>query len=184
MKKLCLDCYKTYDQDYYKEIKKDKIKKYKRIKCINKKCNKNNFIEIDELMIPTIIELNKKGYKTEFCCSGHINPKSYYIEMPYLLFNSEINNIPNLPINWLDFSLDYKPIHIKIDESILSSYEISYTEEKRKVKPKNKNKFIECIFISITFKNIFNAQKFLFDQLNNLLEWAINLPEYKKYESE
>lgn len=27
--------------------------------------------EIDEMILPAIILLNKKGYKTEFCCSGH-----------------------------------------------------------------------------------------------------------------
>lgn len=30
------------------------------------------FVDIDELAIPWIIELNKKGYKTQYCCSGHI----------------------------------------------------------------------------------------------------------------
>ena len=29
-------------------------------------------LHIDENMIPIIIELNKKGYKTKACCSGHL----------------------------------------------------------------------------------------------------------------
>lgn len=28
-------------------------------------------VELDELITSTIIELNKKGYYTKFCCSGH-----------------------------------------------------------------------------------------------------------------
>lgn len=30
------------------------------------------FDDADELILPTVIELNKKGYKTQFSCSGHI----------------------------------------------------------------------------------------------------------------
>lgn len=31
-----------------------------------------DFFEVDELIAPTIAILNKKNYKTAFCCSGHI----------------------------------------------------------------------------------------------------------------
>lgn len=34
--------------------------------------NKEECFEVDELIAPAIIELNKKGYITKFCCSGHI----------------------------------------------------------------------------------------------------------------
>ena len=38
--------------------------------CIN--CGeKSHGIEIDEMILPTISQLNKKGYFTEYCCSGH-----------------------------------------------------------------------------------------------------------------
>lgn len=49
-----------------------------------------SIIEVDELMLPTIIELNRKGYYTKFCCSGH-----YY------------DNCPNLYICF-DDSYDFK----------------------------------------------------------------------------
>ena len=31
----------------------------------------NGYVEIDELIAPTIQVLNQKGYTTRFCCSGH-----------------------------------------------------------------------------------------------------------------
>ena len=37
-------------------------------------CNSEHLIECDELMIPIIMKLNKKGYVTKYCCSGHISP--------------------------------------------------------------------------------------------------------------
>lgn len=33
-----------------------------------------NAIEIDEHLLPVIALLNDKGYKTTFCCSGHVYP--------------------------------------------------------------------------------------------------------------
>ena len=45
-------------------------------------CPKNDccgdIIEVDELMLPIIIELNKKGYETDNCCQGH-----YYDDIPH-----------------------------------------------------------------------------------------------------
>jgi hypothetical protein len=34
--------------------------------------DKNEYFEVDEFISLAIVELNKKGYKTSFCCSGHI----------------------------------------------------------------------------------------------------------------
>lgn len=35
------------------------------------KCE-GNLVEIDDLLAPTILLLNHKGYKTQYCCSGHL----------------------------------------------------------------------------------------------------------------
>jgi hypothetical protein len=53
---LCLNCYKAYRNNKCKT-------------CVNKA------VEVDELLIPTITVLNKKGYKTKYCCSGHLTKK-------------------------------------------------------------------------------------------------------------
>lgn len=34
--------------------------------------DENEYFEVDETIALAIAELNKKGYKTSFCCSGHI----------------------------------------------------------------------------------------------------------------
>ena len=34
--------------------------------------NENEYFEVDEYIALAIVELNKKGYKTAFCCCGHI----------------------------------------------------------------------------------------------------------------
>lgn len=38
---------------------------------IQDKQSEDNYFECDELIAPAISLLNKKGYKTTFCCSGH-----------------------------------------------------------------------------------------------------------------
>jgi hypothetical protein len=65
---LCLKCSKVYNQ---KTIKNNQ--------CKVKECF-GEVVEIDELFIPVIAELNRKSYKTLYCCSGHAgehNPNSY-----------------------------------------------------------------------------------------------------------
>lgn len=49
---------------------------------------KGPLFECDELMAPIIRELNLKGYKTVFCCSGHVNDDIYWADD----INNEINN--------------------------------------------------------------------------------------------
>jgi hypothetical protein len=81
---LCLKCFKVYNQ---KTIKNDM--------CKVKGCH-GDVVEIDELFIPLITELNKKGYKTNYCCSGHIDS----ISNSYIYFKDEII-LPSLPNGYL-----------------------------------------------------------------------------------
>lgn len=81
---LCLKCFKVYKQ---KTIKNNM--------CKIKDCH-GDVVEIDELFIPVIAELNRKGYKTNFCCSGHISEYS----SSYIYFKDEVV-LPSLPKGYL-----------------------------------------------------------------------------------
>jgi hypothetical protein len=73
-------------------------------KCFNVHCkckNKKKF-ECDELLIFAIKTLNEKGYKTDFCCSGHIIDKKLtppHIQT-YILFK-KIYNFKKIPANFI-----------------------------------------------------------------------------------
>jgi gamma-glutamylcyclotransferase (GGCT)/AIG2-like uncharacterized protein YtfP len=47
--------------------------------------------EMDTPMLDIIFELNKKGYKTEYCCSGHPSLNSFY--SAYFIIRGNINEI-------------------------------------------------------------------------------------------
>ena len=81
---LCLDCFKVYNQ---KTIKNNT--------CKVKGCF-GEVVEIDELFVPVIAELNRKGYRTKFCCSGHYHTyKNDYINS-YISFENNVA-LPILP---------------------------------------------------------------------------------------
>lgn len=106
---ICDECYKIYN--LYTFIKTNGIYEPiidSQINCLNKNCTGLLF-EIDELFAPIISILNKKNYKTLYCCSGHIRPdqeiiynktyekrfKNYAIES-YIVFDKDVK-IPNIP---------------------------------------------------------------------------------------
>ena len=56
----------------------------------------NNRVEIDDLIAPAIQELNKRGYRTSACCSGHIDKPPYaYIQYEFGEMTPEV-----LPSQW------------------------------------------------------------------------------------
>lgn len=64
--------------------------------------------EVDELIAPIISILNNKGYKTEYCCSGHFNRSRTYI-----VFSDQYTNIitSDYPDNF-DLSDGYENNHM------------------------------------------------------------------------
>lgn len=54
-----------------------------------KKCS-SSLSEIDTPMLDIMFDLNKKGYKTKFCCCGHPEPKFY---ITYFVVSGSINGI-------------------------------------------------------------------------------------------
>lgn len=69
MSLMCTGCFEV--KKFY-EVTPYQDKPYHPYKVGTCECG-SNVCEIDELILPTIIELNKKGWATDFCCSGHMN---------------------------------------------------------------------------------------------------------------
>ena len=90
---LCLACNEIYTE--------------KMDHCPKASCGYDEVVEVDELMLPIIMELNEKGYATDSCCSGHFYDK---YNAPYIMFsdfvfenldNEELEELfGNLPEPW------------------------------------------------------------------------------------
>ena len=87
---MCPCCYKVYR----KELVDLSWNRCPDIECDS--CDAEMF-EIDELMIEPIRILNKKGYTTRFCCSGHVYEsfKSSYISFHHLI------DLNSAPVGWV-----------------------------------------------------------------------------------
>lgn len=137
---LCLECYKIYNQ---KTIKNNI--------CKVKTCQ-GELVEIDELFISVIAELNKKGYKTKFCCSGHIcdYPNSY------IYFEDDIV-LPSLPEGYMYDEVMYPHVD-------WSKWKIIRTIRKEFDKSKSLNELSKDIYQNALV----------------VLEWAEGLPVLDK----
>ena len=114
---MCSECYEMLDKNKHKNPYQNNN--------VCEHCGEiSHVIEIDELILPTISELNKKGYYTEFCCSGHaldslIDNES--INNLYIMFNN--NSFPptvpymsGLDVEKTSFSTIYRYIFTKEDD--------------------------------------------------------------------
>lgn len=89
---MCPHCFNVYTDERlkYNEVIRE-------FRCPSVDCIAyHRLFEIDELMIKPIQILNKKGYKTTDCCSGHTYEKYFN---PYIAFDRKY--MPNsLPVDW------------------------------------------------------------------------------------
>lgn len=85
---VCLGCGEVFRKD---SIIIDEDEDYNF--CPKASCH-GNVAEIDELLIPSILELNKKGYYTKYCCSGHFWSS---VKECYIMFDKdvELDIVPN-----------------------------------------------------------------------------------------
>jgi hypothetical protein len=93
---VCLSCWEVLDRTVMnREI--DGI-----LWCPKKSCGSEYVVELDECLIPVIIELNEKGYNTLYCCSGHFweyRHDSRFSQETYIKFGDPVcrENLLNLP---------------------------------------------------------------------------------------
>jgi len=99
---LCLNCYELFDE---KCLDFDYNRDYNW--CPKLDCG-GDLIQVDELFVPIIIELNKKGYMTHYCCSGHIHEGHCGGISSYIWFYPD-NNVKDIIKNNLpkNYKFDY-----------------------------------------------------------------------------
>lgn len=159
---VCDTCLKIYNlTSFLKHGDEIEFIETSGIKCMDKNCGGELF-EVDELFAPIISLLNKKGYKTLFCCSGHIKSESdvLYCEKytkyhksisieSYIMFEQGIV-LPNLPDG---YAMD-KNDGGKHDNTIRKSF--------------NNKKHPKTLLREIIENTL------------SVLDWVEKLPEYKK----
>lgn len=145
---LCLECYELFDEDYV-NFEYDGDYNW----CPKLDCG-GNLIQVDELFVPVIIELNKKGYKTHYCCSGHIHEGHSGCIGSYIYFYSDIS----------------EDIENNIKRNMPQGYEFSYMSD-------------GGIHINKRFNSNLSKNKLLKLICENAIEmtkWAENLPDLYK----
>lgn len=75
-------------------------------RCPSVDCGDLSVVEIDDMIISVIKELNKKGYRTLYCCSGHSYDNN---ANTYICFDNEI--VPSIIPK--DFILEDEAYYIK-----------------------------------------------------------------------
>ena len=143
---LCLNCYKVYNQ---KTIKNNM--------CKVKECY-GDVAEIDELFVPMIAELNRKGYRTRYCCSGHYVDEYSSI----FLFFAEDYVFSSLPKCYM-YDQDLNPW--------------AYLNTNGQ-QSKSKRNSIRCDFYCNKNKIFNELTKDIFNNAINVLEWAEGLEEF------
>lgn len=89
---MCTGCFNLYNKKYLNTEEKH---------CPLPECGKyDKLMEIDELIARPIQILNRKGYRTLYCCSGHYGLEKYNkTPLAYIMFNC--NTIPTTyPEGW------------------------------------------------------------------------------------
>ena len=116
-KLICRNCFEVFDEDNLAEKYKNK-KWNTMLICPKTSCNTIAVIgPIDDMITPTVLELNKKGYLTDFCCSGHYNDYDLYIKFEFNIIIPK--NIPKGFVLEEDNIIRYNPDNVNILEDTL-----------------------------------------------------------------
>lgn len=124
-----------------------------------KECN-HDFVEIDDMLIETILILNRKGYKTKACCQGHI--------------------YEGCNLGYISFKL---PIFIKYKNPEFTYVESSYSCVLEAKSIDELPKTSDILFNNITKQdNVIMLYNSIYKFCSSVLKWAYELPEFDKEE--
>lgn len=101
----------------------------------------NTWFEIDELIVPLVRIINKRGFKTMYCCSGHTSAPTYYDKKihesttpePYVMIKGR-HDFEGMPNGWYidnDFVDDMPPrtvLRYKLHNTTKSNNPTKYTQ--------------------------------------------------------
>ena len=121
--------------------------------------------EIDEMIFPAVDLLNRKGYETNFSCSGHIEINQY--EGTYIIFTEK--DFPFLPGGFVMETLKQKEFSAPTEKEMKKGFVwhiepvtvYRLTNEHKETDPYN-------LYAEILKANL------------DLLQWAIALPDKNK----
>lgn len=137
----------------------------------------DDVFEVDEDIAQTISVLNKKGYHTKYCCSGHVKDTRLY-EM-YNVKNSEdskiefLGYIVNKKIDSYDVLMPYTftTVYIMFD------YDYNFNELPNGFKKKdNAIEKVINYYTNNVKKDMCDIEKEIKNANDILLKWAVSLP--------
>ena len=127
-----------------------------------------NCFYVDDLIAPAVQALNRKGYKTEFCCAGH--PFKYTPSEPDTAFD--------------DIDQKYVKIPRKGDSYIAFAEGVFLPElppgfAADDPRPEKPELCIRKDFSYVESDEKFDIMRKIFNSMEQLYQWALNLPDFK-----
>ena len=126
--------------------------------------------ECDDLIAPIISLLNKKGYKTKFCCAGH--PYSHYTEMYLLVYDGEKGGISSILGTIEDLDSKYITCIREVSKEEIPEEHQFLDEEINELKP---HKFYYAETTGLVYGNVayISFEKDYFSEDNLPLGWEL-----------
>ena len=138
----------------------------------------NNIIEVDEAIAETISILNKKGYYTKYCCSGHVkDPRLYelYKEKSLEDFKGDLGYIISNKNGEYDILIPYTYTYIYI--MFKENINFNILPEGFKLNGKNLIEMKIDYYSNGKRKSSNDIDKELKIANKVLLNWALSLPK-------
>ena len=140
------------------------------------------YFAVDDLIALPIQILNRKGYTTEFCCSGHIWSTYYATKnsdtTEFILGRN--NSFHSYIVFKDDISLPTLPLGFSVVDKMNPNY--NYWSFGSEYKPElDKKIFLERYYADT---GVYGTLRDMLDAMEQLCEWASNLPDFTDCDNE